>query len=146
MEEKELKFKERILTMARSCPDARRILQTGFPEYFEPEYRYFKSGSLFYVDFEGISMEEVQKLQDIFSRYLGKHNGVIKTLDGNHSSTTDRIFQLQHHQNSQEYRLIHLATGYQYYGRKIYRRKPQGVAIPVDDLKGLKVFAEGCGK
>jgi len=135
--------KEKILEAANKCNSVKETLKILFPEAFEEEFLYFKTGTMFFihntVDNKGyLSAQYITKDSDV---HIENRNNVFYT----QYATTNKLLLLIHDKNASEYRLVHISTGYRW-NSKIYPRTGKGIQIPKDDLRNLSVFAEGEGK
>jgi len=140
--------KERVLEAASKCTTAKRTLEIMFPEAFEEQVRYFRSGTIFQI-----KQRFFESLGDFKGAEPSAYNGCIKHSSpsfvakiGESSITSNKLVLLMHEKNAHEYRLIHVATGYSWSPKKTYYRKSKGIEIPVADLEYLDPVFTGSGK
>jgi hypothetical protein len=128
--------KEKVLALAKTCPEWEKGLKTLFPSAFVPKVQYFRCGTVFRMTNPGLEKRIFTEPPKI----------VVKRTDckckGDVSDPFNQLVMLVHSTTKLKYQLICLGTGYNWYKKDTtYHRGEDGIEIPAEDLQRLEVYS-----
>jgi len=133
--------KDKVLEAAEACPEARKTLETLFPEVFCESY---VSGDMFFHMQRHCEEHCMKSESEIKDLRISLSDNKIRLLSYDLPKFT---YLLAHLKNAKEYGLFNLHNGYQLRRNEVYLRKHDvGIMIPKEHLQGLIKIRSGGGK